>query len=287
VPANISAIPTPATALIREESVTPAMADTALFQEESTPSPATPAWADDCPSADSDASPQAIPYNLPGSLEAEVAPKIDGPPLEAPPSVSELPTKVPEVVNGTGSLEDPLEDEAVPHHPSLPSAALPVQGCSQDALRISLVATEPQDAPSSPLAAISVEQLKESTLKDLEAVLQDIDFLRLKSDKLFDACTQVSGFGFISGNQIFTISQRLINALGCCNPECLDRIGLIYDAAVLDGCTDDSGLGRREFCSYLASVLTQLLREMEGRSAASVAAVSMKVFFAALEDFQE
>merc|ERR1712232_1488814 len=101
--------------------------------------------------------------------------------------------------------------------------------------------------------------------KDIGRVLKNFDSLTRQCNDLFDGCKFVEADGSkrIAMEQLHNVTQRLIDQFGCRSPPVLERIGHIYDTAASG--SDADGIGIVEFRGYVASVLTQILRELEHR----------------------
>lgn len=104
---------------------------------------------------------------------------------------------------------------------------------------------------------------------DIEKTLKDFDALSNECDEMFLKYavpgSQNEESQFIPAQRLHQVTQQLIDRLGCRSASVLERIGLIYNAAAAG--SSEAGLGQVEFRGYVASVLTQILRELEARQA--------------------
>jgi len=108
--------------------------------------------------------------------------------------------------------------------------------------------------------------------RDIERALMDFDALAHECDVLFreycSAKETVAEDGTeessdrISAEQLHHVTQRLIDFLGSRSPAILERIGQIYELAASGS---EDGIGAVQFHGYVASVLTQILRELQER----------------------
>mmetsp|Transcript_90797 Transcript_90797/g.293125 ORF Transcript_90797/g.293125 Transcript_90797/m.293125 type:complete len:293 (+) Transcript_90797:103-981(+) len=113
-------------------------------------------------------------------------------------------------------------------------------------------------------------------VRDIEHTLTDFDTLQRECEDLFHACCTPSspassgqeastcGEPRLPSEQLQKVTQSLIDKLGCRSPPVLERIGLIY-STVLAGKAGGGGLSYVEFRGFVASVLTQIQRELEDR----------------------
>jgi len=107
--------------------------------------------------------------------------------------------------------------------------------------------------------------------RDIEQALMDFDALAHECDVLFRECCSAEAeedgveesLDRISTVQLHHVTQRLIDFLGSRSPAILERIGHIYGVAASGG---GEGIGAVEFRGYVASVLTQVLHELQERS---------------------
>lgn len=109
--------------------------------------------------------------------------------------------------------------------------------------------------------------------RGIACTLDDVDALARECEALFSTygdrtAQEVSGEAEslpsrLSVQQMGVVTQLLIDKLGCREENALERIGQIYHAAVSAHRGD--GLGPIEFRGYVASVLTQIQRELEKR----------------------
>jgi len=107
---------------------------------------------------------------------------------------------------------------------------------------------------------------------DIERALMDFDALAHECDVLFrEYCSAKEAVAAdateesserISAEQLHHVTQRLIDVLGSRSPAILERIGQIYELAASGS---EDGIGAVQFRGYVASVLTQILRELQER----------------------
>lgn len=143
----------------------------------------------------------------------------------------------------------------------------------------------PQVAPSllrcCALQAVELQSLSELQLatsdRDLAAqlmqLLGNIEVLSAECDLIFftsvsvrvgDAAAVADGTARLQAPQLHEITQRLIFRLGCRDPDVLQRIGDVF-AVTASGHEASGGIGPLEFRGYVASLLTQALREFGSR----------------------
>lgn len=105
----------------------------------------------------------------------------------------------------------------------------------------------------------------EQLVGDLDALLQDFDLFAFECDQLYDACVQqdVRLSEMLPLDQLHVVTQRLIDRFGVRSEPVLERIGMVY-AALSDGC--GPCVGKTEFRGYVASLLTQMRRELYPRA---------------------
>lgn len=95
-------------------------------------------------------------------------------------------------------------------------------------------------------------------------LLPEIDTFTNECDELFAEWTAESGSRSIWPQELYDLTQRLIDMFGSRDPGTLDRISLIY-SAIEQNCGPDCGVEVVQFRGYVASVLTQILHELESR----------------------
>mmetsp|Transcript_10845 Transcript_10845/g.32681 ORF Transcript_10845/g.32681 Transcript_10845/m.32681 type:complete len:281 (+) Transcript_10845:110-952(+) len=110
--------------------------------------------------------------------------------------------------------------------------------------------------------------------RNIEHTLANFDALMDQCDSLFQECVAEAaeahaeaeepppGQPRIPAEQLHGVTQRLIDAFGCRDEPVLERIGHIYSTAASGG---GGGVGAVEFRGYVASVLTQVLHELQVR----------------------
>mmetsp|Transcript_51901 Transcript_51901/g.151135 ORF Transcript_51901/g.151135 Transcript_51901/m.151135 type:complete len:412 (+) Transcript_51901:28-1263(+) len=132
-------------------------------------------------------------------------------------------------------------------------------------------------APSScPDAYLWMSRTDDEIAKGIEHTLNDPDALVRECDELFhlyggalasQAAQDVAAGGRegirLTLQQLGVITQILIDKLGCRSEPVLARIGEIYHTAA--AAYTGAGLGTIEFRGYVASVLTQIQRELQSR----------------------
>lgn len=105
------------------------------------------------------------------------------------------------------------------------------------------------------------------TDKDIMAriakLLGKTDQFCAECDALFSPITATEG-ELMSPAKLHCVTQGLIDQLGSRDPAVLARISLVFSIVTTNR---QSGVGRMEFQGYVASVLTQVMRELEARQA--------------------
>lgn len=89
------------------------------------------------------------------------------------------------------------------------------------------------------------------------------DLFCAECDALFSPLTATEG-ELMSPAKLHCVTQGLIDRLGSRDPAVLARISLVFAIVTTNR---QSGVGRMEFQGYVASVLTQVMRELEARQA--------------------
>ncbi|CAK0902642.1 unnamed protein product [Prorocentrum cordatum] len=114
----------------------------------------------------------------------------------------------------------------------------------------------------------------------IELLLEDPDSLAYECDGLFEACApRLDGAAWtVSAERLHWVTQLLIDRFGCRLPAVLERIDQLYGAVTGDGWGEegippDVRVDGTVFRGYVAAVLTQVLHELDERSADAAGAV--------------
>jgi len=117
------------------------------------------------------------------------------------------------------------------------------------------------------LAYLWEKKTDEEIVSEVEGILGDFDILRKECDEIFAACvTNKDKTSTIPIENLYHVTQRLIDSLGCRNEAVLERIALVFEA-VARGSEDDIAIV--QFRGYVACVLTQILNELMSRTSSS------------------
>lgn len=103
----------------------------------------------------------------------------------------------------------------------------------------------------------------------LQELLPNIDELARECDELLSMMRSGTSGEALDLDSLYGLTQLLIDRLGSRDEAVVDRIGWIY-SIVEHGCQPNDSIGPIAFRGYVASVLTQILHELEARAPAPV-----------------